>query len=356
MTLKQIKDILLYGTSVKQQLKEIVLIAVGGGLFQGLLLQDGFLIDGNYRSDFIVFTWSASNWLFLWKGNEYIVRFVDHYYSWLDNPARRFGVGLFIMLIYTISASLLIYSFFFGYVLGRDFVEEIRANFFLFLAWPVGITGTIVTLSHSRAFLLSWRQTAINAERLKQENITTKYESLKNQVNPHFLFNSLNALTGLVYEDQARAVAFIRKLSDVYRYVLIHKDQELVKLEEEIKFMEDYIYLQKIRFDDNLIVNMHQDGNAGGWVPPLAIQLLVENAIKHNTVSAAHPLVIDIHIDKKQITVSNTIKEKLSKDSTGIGLKNIRDRYKYLSEHPVIIDNDGHTFKITLPMLTVEKS
>lgn len=350
----QIKDVLLNGTTARQQVKEILLIAIGGGLFQGFLFQDGFLTNGNYRGDLIMFFWSASNWLFLWKGNEYVVRIVDHYYSWLENPARRFLIGLLFMVIYTITASLLIYSFFFGFILGRDFIEAIRAHFFEFVAWPIGITGTIVTFAHSRAFLLSWRQTAINAERLKQENITTKYESLKNQVNPHFLFNSLNALTGLVYEDQEKAVSFIRKLSDVYRYALIHKELELVSLQEELEFMEKYTYLQKIRFDDNLIVNIEHDPKVQGWVPPLAIQLLVENAIKHNTVSNAHPLIINIKIDQEYIEVSNIIREKLSKDSTGIGLANIKDRYRYLTDRPVIIDNDGHVFKIKLPMLTVK--
>jgi sensor histidine kinase YesM len=350
----RIKDVLLNGTSAGQQVKEILLIAIGGGLFQGFLLQDNFLTGDNYRGDLLVFSWSACNWLFLWKGNEYMVRLVDHYYSWLENPAKRFLVGLSVMLVYTVSASLTIYSFFFGYILGRDFIAEISSNIFEFIAWPIGITGTIVTFAHSRAFLLSWRQTAINAERLKQENITSKYESLKNQVNPHFLFNSLNALSGLVYEDQAKAVSFIRKLSDVYRYVLIHKEQELVSLQDELKFMENYTYLQKIRFDDNLIVNIHHDQEVTGWVPPLAIQLLVENAIKHNTVSEAHPLTVDITISKEKIVVSNTIREKLSKDSTGIGLQNIKDRYRYLSDQLVTIENDGHIFKMTLPMLNVK--
>ncbi len=326
-----------------------------GGFFQSLLVQDGFLTDGNYSGDFLVFTWSGCNWLFLWKGNEYMVRIVDHYYSWIHHPARRFIVGTIIMLLYTVFISIAIYSFFFGLVLGRNFMDQLTSNFFDFVMWPIGITSVILTFAQSRAFLESWRQTAINAEKLKKENISTKFESLKNQVNPHFLFNSLNVLTSLVYEDQEKAVSFIRKLSDVYRYVLVHKEQELIPIEEELKFLENYTYLQRIRFDDNLVVNVKKDEDVKGWVPPLVIQLLVENAIKHNTVSEAYPLTVEIVIGSSTLVVKNNIREKLSKDSTGIGLKNIEERYRYLSDKKVEIHNDGSTFAVTLPLLNIDQ-
>ncbi|MEQ8713033.1 MAG: histidine kinase [Cyclobacteriaceae bacterium] len=355
MTFPTARQIFLHECTLKEQISEISLIFGLGGLIQSLLVQDGFLTDSNYSGDLLVFAWSGSNWLFLWKGNEYLVRVVDYYYSWLDEPGRRFIAGTLVMLIYTVVAGIAIYGFFFGFILERDFLAELRSNFFDFIIWPIGITSVIMTVSHSRAFLQSWRQSAINAEKLKQENIASKYESLKNQVNPHFLFNSLNVLSGLVYEDQDKAVSFIRKMSDVYRYVLVHKEQELIPLAEELKFMDNYTYLQRIRFDDNLIVNIDKAENVKGWVPPLAIQLLVENAIKHNTVSKAHPLTVNVIISKDQIVVSNIIREKLSKDSTGIGLDNLKERYRYLSDHPVKIENDGHTFKVILPLLTIKE-
>lgn len=355
MTFPTAREIFLHESTARQQFSQISLIFGLGGFLQSLLVQDGFLTDSNYSGDLLVFTWSGCNWLFLWKGNEYLVRVVDHYYSWLEEPGRRFIAGTLVMLIYTVATGIAIYGFFFGYILERDFMAELTSNFFDFIIWPIGITSVIMTLSHSRAFLQSWRQSTINAEKLKQENIASKYESLKNQVNPHFLFNSLNVLSSLVYEDQDKAVSFIRKMSDVYRYVLVHKEQELIPLADELKFMENYTYLQRIRFDDNLIVNIEKADNVKGWVPPLAIQLLVENAIKHNTVSTAHPLTVDIHITKDQIVVSNIIREKLSKDSTGIGLDNLRERYRYLCDRPVKLENDGQTFKVTLPLLTINE-
>lgn len=347
-------EIFLHESTAKEQFSQVSLIFGLGGFIQSFIFQDGFLTDSNYSGDLLVFLWAGSNWLFLWKGNEYLVRVVDYYYSWLYSPGKRFLAGTAIMLIYTITIGIAIYIFFFGFILGRDFMDQLINNFLDFIIWPIGITSFIMMISHSRAFLKSWRQSAINAEKLKQENIESKYESLKNQVNPHFLFNSLNVLTSLVYEDQDKAVSFIRKMSDVYRYVLVHKEQELIPLSDELKFMDNYTYLQKIRFDDNLIVNIKKDENAKGWVPPLAIQLLVENAIKHNTVSEAYPLIVNVTIGDDQIEISNIIREKLSKDSTGIGLNNLKERYRYLSDRAVTIENDGHVFKVTLPLLTID--
>ena len=208
---------------------------------------------------------------------------------------------------------------------------------------------------HGRGFLLSWRQTSIDMEKLKTEQVFTQFQSLKNQVNPHFLFNSLNALSSLVYEDQDKAVSFIRKLSKVYRYVLDKKDEELVKVEDELDFMENFIFLQQIRFGENLKVLIEKSNIRDGYLPPLALQLLVENAIKHNVISEKDPLSVSIKIEDTYCIISNSIKEKLHKDSTGIGLANLKARYEYLSKKKMEIENDGIEFIVKLPVLQLDK-
>ena len=132
------------------------------------------------------------------------------------------------------------------------------------------------------------------------------------------------------------------------------KDEELVPVQDEIDFMKNFIFLQKIRFGDNLKINI-SDNSSNGYLPPLALQILVENAIKHNVVSEQYPLSILVHLTEDYCTVENTIKEKLAKDSTGIGLSNLKARYQYLSKKEVSIENDGTNFKVHVPILFLEK-
>jgi LytS/YehU family sensor histidine kinase len=157
-----------------------------------------------------------------------------------------------------------------------------------------------------------------------------------------------------VYEDQEKAVEFIRKLSEVYRYVLESKDEEVVPLEREMGFVSNFTFLQKIRFGDNLQLIVDEIP-ANFYVPPLAIQILVENAIKHNVVSEKDPLHIHIRFERGYCFVENSLKEKKSKDSTGIGLKNLKDRYKYLTDREVIVDKDEKSFQVGLPLLTINE-
>ena len=208
-----------------------------------------------------------------------------------------------------------------------------------------------------RSFLINWRKAAVDSERLKRESVKAQYEALKNQVNPHFLFNSLNALTNLVYEDQDKAAKFIKQLSEVYRYVLDTRDKELVTLEEELRFVKSFVYLQEIRFGDNLKFELSMDANPGELqVAPLALQLLIENAIKHNIISREQPLHIRITNSNDWIIVENNVQRKtmITESHTGMGLENIRQRYKFLSDKPMeVIEAEGN-FVVKLPLIKPE--
>lgn len=204
--------------------------------------------------------------------------------------------------------------------------------------------------------MLSWRQAAIESEKLKTERVSSQYESLKNQVNPHFLFNSLNALTALVYEDQDQAAKFIKKLADVYRYVLDNQQKEVVPLSEEIRFVEAYVFLQKIRFEENLQVTIQVPADTQAMVLPLSLQMLVENAIKHNIISDDEPLHIQVYLEEEEfIVVKNNLQLKTSHEySSGLGLKNIQSRYEYLSKKEISVLNSADEFIVKLPLLNLQ--
>lgn len=206
----------------------------------------------------------------------------------------------------------------------------------------------------NRTLLAEKNELMLQAERQEKENILSRYESLKNQVNPHFLFNSLNTLAALVYEDPALAEKFITKLTKVYRYVLEHKEEILVTVQEELRFMENYVFLQKIRFTENLRLNIDINPVPQQVIPPMTVQLLVENAIKHNVITRDKPLFIDIYIEEFFLVVRNTYqKREPHAPSTGIGLQNLTERYSFLSDmQPKFFIEDSY-YIAKIPLLNL---
>lgn len=291
-----------------------------------------------------VFT--STIWLVLWLGNAYLSEFLNRFISWHQQPVKRLLVGLLAMVVYTLGAVFTIIMLFqaAGFTLG-----DRQGN--TFVSTTV-ITLIITMFMTGRAFLLNWRQSAVDAEKLKRESVKAQFESLRNQVNPHFLFNSLNALTNLVHQDPDQAVKFIKQLSEVYRYVLDTREKELVPLAEEMKFLDSYFFLQKIRFGDKLkLQNSVQD--IAGNVAPLALQMLVENAIKHNVISDEQPLTIKIHVHNGSVVVENNLQRKsvIQEPSSGVGLENIKKRYQFLSDKPVMIKDGSVSFAVALPLI-----
>lgn len=202
---------------------------------------------------------------------------------------------------------------------------------------------------------LKWREQGLKRiAHLQKERMTFDYEQLKNQVNPHFLFNSLNTLISLIEEDRDAAVSYTTELSDLYRISLGNKDKDLIYLAEEMDMLRKYWYIQKSRFGTGLEWEIRIDPLIlkGKKLIPMALQLLVENAIKHNVVSPTHPLLITITADKDKVIVRNKIKEKRSKEkSTGLGITNIILRYQQLTREPVCIERVGDEFVAQIPLL-----
>ncbi|WP_164914227.1 sensor histidine kinase [Aquimarina sediminis] len=188
-------------------------------------------------------------------------------------------------------------------------------------------------------------------ERLKQQNLQKELTALKNQINPHFLFNSLNSLNSIV-RDNKEATTFVHKLSFMYRYILQSGDRDLVSLKEELKFLESYIHLVKTRYRDRFTIDVSIDEKyLEKEIPPLALQLLVENAVKHNEISKSNPLHVLVYVKDGFIYVENRIRPRTSfVDSTGNGLMNLDKRYFLLKKEHISISNADNVFRVKLPI------
>ncbi|MBV6645317.1 MAG: histidine kinase [Cyclobacteriaceae bacterium] len=202
------------------------------------------------------------------------------------------------------------------------------------------------------------RESQLQAEQFKKLSAESQFDALRKQVNPHFLFNSFNVLSSLVYQDADIAAKFIDQLSTVYRYLLKNQDHKLVALREELSFLEAYIYLLEIRFKNNLKVeNKLKKGVWDCYVAPSVLQLLIENAIKHNEVSKSQPLTINMYDQDGFIVVENNIQlKKQSEESSNVGLQNIRNRYSFLSEKDPVVVHSDEKFTVKIPLIKAEKT
>lgn len=214
----------------------------------------------------------------------------------------------------------------------------------------------IIIVLYGKIFQMHYKQQEIEVEneRLKNENLTWQYNTLVNQVNPHFLFNSLNSLSMLVREGKKDdALVYIDQMSDTYRYIIQDGTAEMTTVENELRFLEAYKYLLEIRYAGKLHVEVEVDKSLYAYtLPPLSIQPLIENAVKHNTISSSHPMTISISADEDgYIIVANTITPKLeAEESTGIGLRNLSHRCTLLTERDIVVENNGSTFVVKLPI------
>jgi two-component system LytT family sensor kinase len=194
----------------------------------------------------------------------------------------------------------------------------------------------------------------LKAERLEKENIKAQLIALKNQISPHFLFNNLSILSSLVEHDPKLSVQFINQLSKAYRYILEQSDHESISLKTELEFVATYIFLLKIRFEDKLqiVVDIPEADKLRYSIVPLTLQLLVENAVKHNRMSDEQPLVVYLQSRENYLVVVNWIQPRpKNESSTGLGLQNIIDRYKLLTEKPVVVTEKDESFIVKIPFL-----
>ena len=217
------------------------------------------------------------------------------------------------------------------------------------------IVALVSTLYESAFLYDRWKRTILEAEQLKRENIESQLEGLKSQVNPHFLFNSLNTLSYIIPEDPETAVQFVQKLSKVYRYILEIRDKKLITLEEELNFLHAYLFLIRERFGDNLQADLRVPDEALSMhLVPLSLQILFENVVKHNIISEERPLQIELWVENNRLVVRNNLQRKRqAMASTKLGLQNIKNRYAFFSEEKVDVIETKDFFTVSLPLIRV---
>lgn len=293
----------------------------------------------------------------LWQGTRTIWGLLVERFPRVEQTARRLWLLLSLGLLYTAAATLAVV------VLLHQWLPEYFPLTRSFLLGQIGfclIPTTIVQLGYeSRHFFLQWAAGVRRAEQLQSASQRAQLEALQQQLDPHFLFNSLNTLAALVEPDNAPAQQFVEQLADVYRYVLLSRERRTVPLHEELAFVQAYVALQKARLRDNIQVHLAvPEALLDQHVAPLSVQLLIENALKHNEASRQHPLHVHVLAAEGWLTVQNPRRARstsLTPPGTGTGLRNIRERYALLlPERPVEIADEAASFTVRLPLLDFE--
>jgi sensor histidine kinase YesM len=328
-----------------------ILANLGLGLIIALAF---FNFESSFKSLVIATLWGATIFITQWLGHAYIQEQISKKYDWLTFPKQRFIWTVISIVLYSVFAYAFVQALMSWLILGTSPSKSLSGEMSFWII-PISISFIISMLTGAIGFFSNWKKAELMQEQLKTEMMTYKYEALKNQINPHFMFNSLNVLSELVHEDQDLAVKYIQHFSDMYRYVLESKDHELRPLIEEVAFVEKFIFLLKIRFEDKLVVKMDLHDNSDGLIVPMALQLLLENAVKHNEVSKTNPLAITITKKQDWVIVENKIQLKLSTEpSSKIGLKNLEQQYSFFDQK-VIIDKSDDLFTVKIPILKAEK-
>ncbi len=289
--------------------------------------------------------------ILLWEANLWMDYLLNQYYPWLPNTRKRLLIQIAVSSGTTVL--LLINCIIIAHAIIDTPTDrpkhKIDPLFFpgLFVAFAV------LSIDIGSQFLRAWKQSVVELAEYKNQTTLTQLQHLKTQLNPHFLFNNLSVLTSLVYKNQDEAVAFINELSKVYRYTLETQSAELVTLKEELDFLYHYIYLLKMRFGSSLNFSFQVAKAAmDKRLPPMCLQLLVENAIQHNEASQAKPLTVTIQADETSLSISNPIQLRSDNtQGTRTGLQNIEARYAFFTGDKLLIATDELLFKVTLPLI-----
>ncbi|MBN2214301.1 MAG: histidine kinase [Bacteroidales bacterium] len=299
--------------------------------------------------------------LIMWETGDLIYRFS------LNTLLKRFDIirqassllmifivyGVIVIVLFTISYSLFDLIFFDLQHYGSAYrFFDLDANVGMF----IGYLGVLIFIGQVYAYN-HWKKERLVSEQLQKENFQARFEALKNQVDPHFFFNNMSVLTRLVYKNQDLAAEYINQLSKIYRYILDKRDEMLVPLKEELAFLDSYFFLIKIRHEEHILfrTNLDEKTTRECYLPPNTLQLLIENAIKHNQFSDSEPLNITISEDDGFLIIKNSLKRrKLIEETSKLGLENIRKRYALLSDSRVEVNEGGAEFTVLLPKLFKE--
>jgi two-component system, LytTR family, sensor kinase len=292
----------------------------------------------------------------IWMGNRYIMIWARSRYPQFELVKKRLLIQSLVMLVYTLITNNVL-----GYILdvcglkeghgfpGSDlYTETFHSN-----VAAIFCSLTVVAIYESIYFMNELRQSVEEKEMLKRESLKAQLSALKTQVNPHFLFNNLNTLSSIIPEDPKKAVDFVQQLSRVYRHILEVQDEQSIPLKDELDVMKAYAFLLQTRFGDNLDITINvPEEKLKKRIVPLSLQILMENAIKHNIVSADKPLKIEVFAENGRLVVTNNLQKKNQvNESTGIGLDNIRNRCRLLGSGKVEVTENGSNFTVSIPLI-----
>ncbi|NSL85967.1 sensor histidine kinase [Chitinophaga solisilvae] len=295
--------------------------------------------------------------LLVWEGTVRLTKFLEHRLH-NQHTTRRLSVLCAALLVYGMLS-----AYCFGFLYGamdivlfhryeawesfRNFSYDLNFGIFCFYLLILAFNGIVYYYS-------GWKESQVQAERLMRENLQAKYDALRNQIDPHFFFNSLSVLTNLVYKSPDLSADYITQLAKTYRYILDKKFENLVTVQTELDFLDSYLFLMRIRHQQSVQfrVNIDEKTRMKGMIPPVSLQLLIENAIKHNRFSHNDPLIVTVEMEEGHLVVSNPVRLKTNPDmSSGIGLENIRNRYALISDRSIIILQQDDQFIVKIPII-----
>lgn len=295
---------------------------------------------------------------FLYFINMYTWRFLEQKFGTNFRSAKRLLIGLggsFVVTIIGIFISRITVKVLINKV---DFAEFLQNESISSYYSSLIITVVVIAVFYAFYYYKYRQENKVKEQKIIAGTASAKFDALKNQLDPHFLFNSLNVLTSLIEEDPYQAQKFTTSLSKVYRYVLEQKNKDLVSVDEELQFAKTYVRLLKMRFEDSIVFDIpEKSSDPEAKIIPLSLQLLLENAVKHNVVTSNKPLHIKVSEENGVLVVSNNLQEKqVVKKSSGVGLTNIQQRYGILTDRRVQISKTASEFTVELPMLTKQVS
>lgn len=277
---------------------------------------------------------------------------MDKKWSWYENTKRRFIYQFFIDFLFIALISIPMGWFISGFIaIDRkiDYLEDALIIGGVAMACIL----LLVVFELTMFFLSEWKYSQLLVEKFKKENLEYRFDRLKEQLNPHFLFNNLNTLHSLINETPKKASEFVLELSEIYRYVLKNKDEEIISLKEELDFTNSYIYLISNRFVKSINISVQLPEKIHrSKIPPLTLQMLIENAIKHNSFDKSTPLKINIFKSQNKIVIENALQLKIEKEETNkVGLLNLKERYRFLSDKEIEIIRTETKFIVRLPII-----
>ncbi len=345
---------------MKKLFKDIITaFAIGILIFLAVILVSYF--NGNRWTqeellrDFVV------NQLFsvsLYMANNYVINYMRQTYGERLFQLKNLVLAVFCGIVITIITIFLINMFLAVGIYGQLIQEFIETQSFEQYWLALLITALVMSVFYAFVLWKKKQDKKVTESRIIAGTASAQFDALKNQLDPHFLFNSLNVLTSLIDENPNQAQKFTTSLSKVYRYVLEQKNKELVSVEEELTFAKTYMNLIKMRFEDSIVFEMPESiSNPDAKVVPLSLQLLLENAVKHNMVTPTKKLHIRIYEETGTLVVKNNKQLKqVVKKSSGVGLQNIKQRYYLLTDRQVQVNDGVSDFNVAIPMLTKQKS